>query len=192
MTRARAREQRCALKESFIWVEHKTYYNRMYLEGKMPISLYRLVSGKQSNRSGITHSSLRLRSKTRVSRQPCSSTYLEVSQVSTTPTQPRLGQSGARATDDLSCLCGHASWARARFRSMSRGIDLPSSRLLRAEVRFAFRGITQGWPRVRVRLWPTPSFESSTLTKNQKDRSQGRLTPLEAREGTRLRSRVLA
>jgi hypothetical protein len=31
---------------------------------------------------------------------------------------------------------------------------------------FAFRGITQGCLRVRVRLWPTPSLESSTLTKN--------------------------
>ena len=52
---------------------------------------------------------------------------------------PEGAHSGARATDDLSCLCGHASWARARFRSMSRGIDLPSSRLLRAEVRCAAR-----------------------------------------------------
>ena len=52
---------------------------------------------------------------------------------------PEGAHSGARATDDLSCLCGHASWARARFRSMSRGIYLPSSRLLRAEVRCAAR-----------------------------------------------------
>eukprot|EP01046_Picozoa_sp_COSAG06_P057203 COSAG06_NODE_11076_length_1571_cov_37.860054_1_plen_179_part_00 len=52
---------------------------------------------------------------------------------------PEGAHSGARATDDLSCLCGHASWAGARFRSMSRGIDLPSSRLLRAEVRCAAR-----------------------------------------------------
>ena len=52
---------------------------------------------------------------------------------------PEGAHSGARATDDLSCLCGHASWARARFRSMSRGIHLPSSRLLRAEVRCAAR-----------------------------------------------------
>eukprot|EP01044_Picomonas_judraskeda_P033839 COSAG03_NODE_13752_length_489_cov_1.874359_1_plen_69_part_01 len=43
---------------------------------------------------------------------------------------PEGAHSGARATVDLSCLCGHASWARARFRSTSRGIDLPSSRLL--------------------------------------------------------------
>ncbi len=52
---------------------------------------------------------------------------------------PEGAHSGARATDDLSCLCGHASWAGARFRSMSRGIYLPSSRLLRAEVRCAAR-----------------------------------------------------
>jgi hypothetical protein len=35
-------------------------------------------------------------------------------------------------------------------------------------------------------------LESSTLAKKPKGRSRGRLTPLEAREGTRLRSRVLA
>ena len=33
-------------KESFIRVERKTYYNRTQSEGKMPISLYRLASGK--------------------------------------------------------------------------------------------------------------------------------------------------
>ena len=31
--------------QSFIWVERKTYYKRMQSEGKMPISLYRLLSG---------------------------------------------------------------------------------------------------------------------------------------------------
>eukprot|EP01043_Picozoa_sp_COSAG02_P100244 COSAG02_NODE_36332_length_456_cov_0.661064_1_plen_91_part_10 len=40
---------------------------------------------------------------------------------------PEGAHSGARATDDLSCWCGHASWVRERFRSASPGIDLPSS-----------------------------------------------------------------